>query len=44
MLITATRHLRLVLDEHIDHYDEHRLTGCCNRARLPGVRIRLLQA
>jgi len=24
MLITSERHLRLVLDEYIDHYDTHR--------------------
>jgi hypothetical protein len=27
MLITGERHLRLVLDEYIDHYNSHRLGG-----------------
>ena len=42
MLITGERHLRVVLSEYIDHYNTHRPTGHCSRARLPSVRIHLL--
>jgi hypothetical protein len=40
ILITGERHLRLVLSEHAVTLAGR--TGHCARARLPGVRIRLL--
>ncbi|MGH3404564.1 MAG: integrase core domain-containing protein [Streptosporangiaceae bacterium] len=39
MLITGERHLRLVLDEYIDHYNSHRPHQALQQVRLPGARI-----
>ncbi len=44
MLITSEQHLRLVLDQYIDHYHGHGHTARSSRTRPPGTRIHLLQA
>jgi putative transposase len=40
MMITGERHLRLVLGEYIHHYNSHRPTGRCGKARLLTASIR----
>ena len=44
MLITGERHLRLVLDEYVDHYNVHGHIGHCSSMCLPGVPIHPLRA
>jgi hypothetical protein len=43
MLITGERHLRLVLNEYIDHYNAHRPHRALSRGP-PGVSTHLLEA
>ncbi len=41
MLITCERHLRLVVDEYIDHYDTHRPHRALQQSPPAGAHIRL---
>ncbi|HEY6792097.1 MAG TPA: integrase core domain-containing protein [Trebonia sp.] len=51
MLITGERHLRLVLDEHADHYNSHRPHRALHQGPpagrphppAPGARVRVLR-
>jgi putative transposase len=42
MLIISERHLRLVLSEHLEHYNVIARTGRCAKARPLGVSLRPL--
>jgi transposase InsO family protein len=44
MLITGERHLRLVLDEYVDHYNVHRPHRSLQQHVPAGVRIHPLRA